>query len=203
MKSRLEKLKGTCVGIAGCGGLGSNCAMALARAGIGHLVIADFDTVTKDNLNRQYYFLDQVGQKKVEALRENIQRINPDIVVEAHDLRLGPEEVVQVFKNCQVIIEAFDRADMKLMIIETVTERFPDKFIIVGSGLAGYGGNNALRTRRLGNLFICGDEASEVSEELPPLAPRVGVVACLEANQALEIVMDDLEPAHGDDVWDE
>jgi len=203
MKSKLEKLKGTCIGIAGCGGLGSNCAMALARAGIGTLVIADFDTVALENLDRQYYFREQVGQKKVLALKENIARVNPAIDVQVHDVRLGPDEVVQIFKNCQVIIEAFDRADMKLMIIETVTERFPDKFIIAGSGLAGYGENNALRTRRLGNLFICGDEASEVSDELPPLAPRVGVVAALQANQALEIVMDDLAPASGDDVWDE
>jgi sulfur carrier protein ThiS adenylyltransferase len=203
MKSKLEKLKGTCIGIAGCGGLGSNCAMALARAGVGTLVIADFDTVTLENLNRQYYFREQVGRKKVLALKENIGKVNPDIDVQTHDVRLGPDEVVHIFKNCQVIIEAFDRADMKLMIIETVTERFPDKFIIAGSGLAGYGENNALRTRRLGNLFVCGDESSEVSEELPPLAPRVGVVAALQANQALEIVMDDLAPTSGDDVWDE
>jgi sulfur carrier protein ThiS adenylyltransferase len=203
MKSKLEKLKGTCIGIAGCGGLGSNCAMALARVGVGTLVIVDFDSVSLENLNRQYYFLDQVGQKKVLALRENIRKVNPDIEVQAHDVRLGPDEIVHIFKNCQVIIEAFDRADMKLMIIETVTERFPDKFIIAGSGLAGYGENNALRTRRLGNLFICGDETSEVSEEMPPLAPRVGIVAAMQANQAMEIVMNDLEPASGEDVWDE
>jgi len=177
--------------------------MALARAGVGTLVIADFDTVTLENLDRQYYFREQVGQKKVLALKENISKVNPDIDVQAHDVRLGPDEVVDIFKNCQVLIEAFDRADQKLMIIETVTERFPDKFIIAGSGLAGYGENNALRTRRLGNLFICGDETSEVSEELPPLAPRVGVVASLQANQALEIVLDDLVPSSGDDVWDE
>ena len=203
MKSKLEKLKGTCIGIAGCGGLGSNCAMALARAGVGTLVVADFDTVTLENLDRQYYFREQVGQKKVLALQDNIRKANPDITVQVHDVRLGPDEVMHIFKNCQVIIEAFDRADMKLMIIETVTERFPDKFIIAGSGLAGYGANNALRTRRLGNLFICGDETSEVSEERPPLAPRVGVVAALQANQALEIVMDDLVPAGGEDIWDE
>lgn len=203
MKSKLQKLKGTCIGIAGCGGLGSNCAVALARAGVGRLVIADFDVVTAENLDRQYYFLDQVGQKKVQALHETLLRINPDIAVEAHELRLGPGEIAHVFRNCRVIIEAFDRAEMKRMIIETVMEHFPDKFIVVGSGLAGYGGNNELRTRRLGNLFICGDETSEVSPELPPLAPRVAAVAALQANQALEIVMDDLEPARGDDVWDE
>lgn len=203
MKSKLQKLKGTCVGIAGCGGLGSNCAMALARAGVGRLVIADFDIVAGENLDRQYYFLDQVGQKKVLALRDNLRRVNAAIEVEAHDLLLGPDEVRRVFKDCRVIVEAFDRADMKLMIIETASEHFPDKFIVAGSGLAGYGHNNDLRTRRLGNLFICGDETSEVSEELPPLAPRVAVVAALQANQVLEIVMDDLEPASGEDVWDE
>jgi sulfur carrier protein ThiS adenylyltransferase len=203
MKSKLEKLRGTCIGIAGCGGLGSNCAMALARAGVGTLVIADFDSVTLENLDRQYYFREQVGQKKVLALQENIRKVNPDIDVQVHDVRLGPDEVLQIFKNCQVIVEAFDRADMKLMIIETVSERFPDKFIIAGSGLAGYGANNALRTRRLGNLFICGDETSEVTPELPPLAPRVGVVAAMQANQVLEIVMDDMEPASGEDVWEE
>jgi sulfur carrier protein ThiS adenylyltransferase len=203
MKSKLEKLKGICIGIAGCGGLGSNCAMALARAGVGRLVIADFDSVTPENLDRQYYFQDQVGQKKVLALKENIRKVDPDIDVQAHDLRLGPDEVQRIFKDCQVIVEAFDRADMKLMIIETLSERFPDKFVVAGSGLAGYGDNNALRTRRLGNLFICGDETSEVSEALPPLAPRVAIVAAMQANQVLEIVMDDMAPASGDDVWDE
>jgi sulfur carrier protein ThiS adenylyltransferase len=203
MKSKLEKLKGTCIGIAGCGGLGSNCAMALARVGVGTLVIVDFDTVTLENLNRQYYFRDQVGQKKVLALRENIRKVNPDIDVQAHDVRLGPDEVVHIFKNCPVIIEAFDRADMKLMIIETVSERFPDKFIIAASGLAGYGENNALRTRRLGNLFVCGDETNEVSADLPPLAPRVGIVAAMQANQALEIILDDLALVDDDDAWDE
>jgi len=203
MQSKLEKLKDTCIGIAGCGGLGSNCAMALARAGVGTLVIADFDIVTRENLDRQYYFLDQVGQKKVLALRDNIARVNPDVVVQAHDLRLGPDEVVHLFKNCALIIEAFDRADMKLMIIETVSERFPDKFIIAASGLAGYGENNSLRTRRLGSLFICGDEISEVSADLPPLAPRVSIVAAMQANQALEIILDGLALVGDDDAWDE
>ena len=203
MQSKLEKLKGICIGIAGCGGLGSNCAMALARAGVGTLVIVDFDTVTVENLNRQYYFRDQVGQKKVLALQENIKKVNPDIDVQAHDVRLGPDEVVDIFKNCQVIVEAFDRADMKLMIIETVSERFPDKFIIAASGLAGYGENNALRTRRLGSLFICGDETSEVSADLPPLAPRVAIVAAMQANQVLEIILDDLALVNDDDAWEE
>jgi sulfur carrier protein ThiS adenylyltransferase len=185
-----ERLRNKSVGIAGCGGLGSNCAVALARSGIGRLVIADFDAVSAGNLDRQYYFLDQVGRKKVEALKENIRRIDPRVEVTAVDRRLDPDSVSEVFRDCQVIVEAFDRAEMKKMLIETVLERMPGKFIIAGSGLAGYGNNNDLRTRRIGNLFICGDEKSEASEATPPLAPRVGIVAHLQANQAMEILLD-------------
>jgi sulfur carrier protein ThiS adenylyltransferase len=185
-----ERLRNKSVGIAGCGGLGSNCAVALARCGIGRLVIADFDTVSADNLHRQYYFLDQVGKKKVEALKDNIRRIDPQVEVTAVDRRLDPVSVAEVFRDCQVIVEAFDLAEMKKMIIETVLERMPGKFVVAGSGLAGYGSNNELRTRRIGNLFICGDEKSEASGAAPLLAPRVGVVANLQANQALEILLD-------------
>ena len=185
-----ERLRNKTVGIAGCGGLGSNCAVALARSGIGRLVIVDFDVVSADNLNRQYYFLDQVGQKKVLALKDNIRRIDPQVEVTAVDRRLDPTSVSEVFRDCQVIVEAFDRAEMKKMLIETVLERMPGKFIVAGSGLAGYGNNNDLRTRRIGNLFICGDEKSETSEAAPPLAPRVGIVANLQANQAVEILLD-------------
>jgi len=184
-----KKLAKSCVGIAGCGGLGSNCAMALARVGVGKLVIVDFDAVQESNLNRQYYFRDQLGQKKVAALRENIRRIDPGIRVEAHDLKLDAAGVTRVFAPCRVIVEAFDQAEMKRMLIETVLDEMPEKFVVAGSGLAGWGQNNALHTRRSGNLFICGDESREVSNALPPLAPRVGIVANLQANQVLEILL--------------
>ncbi len=185
-----ERLRNKSVGIAGCGGLGSNCAVALARSGIGRLVIADFDDVSAGNLDRQYYFLDQVGQQKVQALKENIRRIDPQVEVTAVDRHLDPDSVSEVFRDCQVIVEAFDRAELKKMLIETVLDRMPGKFIVAGSGLAGYGNNNDLRTRRIGNLFICGDEKSEASEAAPLLAPRVCVVANLQANQTLEILLD-------------
>jgi sulfur carrier protein ThiS adenylyltransferase len=58
------------IGIAGCGGLGSNCAVALSRVGIGRLILVDFDVVELSNLNRQYYFRDQIGLLKTEALTE-------------------------------------------------------------------------------------------------------------------------------------
>jgi sulfur carrier protein ThiS adenylyltransferase len=113
MMSRLEKLGHASVAIAGCGGLGSNCAVALVRVGIGRLVLADFDVVTLGNLNRQYFFRDQVGMKKVEALRDNLLRIDPRVTLDIHDLRLDPDAVRRLFAGCDVVVEAFDRADQK------------------------------------------------------------------------------------------
>lgn len=186
-------LKDKVIGIAGCGGLGSNCAVALARIGVSNLVIADFDVIVESNLNRQYFFADQIGQKKVFALRDNINRITKDTNVKVNDIKLDPKNIISIFKDCDIIVEAFDLAEMKQMIIETVLSNFPDKYIIAGVGLAGWGENNLLRTRQIGRLFICGDERHEVSEQNPPLAPRVAIVANMQANQVLELLLKDIK----------
>jgi sulfur carrier protein ThiS adenylyltransferase len=177
------------VGIAGAGGLGSNCAAALARVGIGKLIICDFDVISKNNLNRQYYFFDQIGQKKVFTIAENILFINPKIKVEPHDIKLDPESIKRIFMNCHVIVEAFDLAEMKQMIIETVLTDLPNIPLVTGIGMAGYGDSNSLKVTKSDNLYICGDEKSEIAEDMPPLAPRVGIVANMQANTVLEILI--------------
>ncbi len=184
------RLSASTVGIAGAGGLGSNCAVALARSGVGNLVVVDFDRVTASNLNRQAFFCDQVGMKKVQALKENLLRINPRITVNALDLMLTEANLVSVFSGCDVLVEAVDRADTKQMIVETILVNLPELFVVAGSGLAGYGANDTLRTRWSGRLVVCGDERKEVSESLPPMAPRVGIVAHMQANVVLEILLD-------------
>ena len=184
-----EILKNKIVGIAGCGGLGSNCAVALARVGIGKIIIADFDTIEESNLNRQYYFFDQIGKKKVQCLKENIHMINPNVKVEAHNIMLDSNNIVDIYRNCDVIVEAFDKAKMKQMIIEIVSEELQETPLVVGLGMAGWGNSNTIHSKQLDNLFICGDEVREVSEELPPLAPRVGIVANMQANTVLEILL--------------
>ncbi|MDZ7737790.1 MAG: sulfur carrier protein ThiS adenylyltransferase ThiF [Bacteroidales bacterium] len=178
------------VGIAGAGGLGSNCAVALARTGIGRLVIADYDIVEAGNLNRQYFFTRQVGMKKTEALKENLRDINPDTLVEIHSIKLKEDNIPAIFSDCDIIVEAFDRGEMKKMLAETVISTWPERPLIIGSGLAGYGDNNKLRERRIGStLIICGDEETEVSEELPPLAPRVAIIANMQANVVIELLL--------------
>lgn len=184
-----QNLKNYTVGIAGAGGLGSNCAVALARVGIGKIIIADFDIVSESNLNRQYFFFDQIGEKKVNALKNNILRINPNIEIEAHDIKLDTRKIQSLFSSCDVMVEAFDKADQKQMLIEAMLEKIPEMPLVIGSGMAGYGENNALKTKQSGNLFICGDGKSEIAENLPPLAPRVGIVANMQANVVLEILL--------------
>jgi len=182
-------LKNKTVGIAGCGGLGSNCAVALARVGIGKLIIADFDVIEESNLNRQYFFFDQIGKYKAPTLKENLLRINPKVNVSDHVIKLTPNDIVEIYKKCDVIVEAFDKAEMKEMIVETVLSEFSQKQVVCGIGLAGWGGNNLIKTEQYRKLFIVGDRSSETSEEDPPLAPRVGVVSNMMANVVLEILL--------------
>lgn len=182
-------LKKRTVGIAGCGGLGSNCAVALARVGVGSFVIADFDVVIEDNLSRQYYFMHQIGLLKVFALKQNLQLINSEVKVHAFDIKLCPSDIVELFGNCDVIVEAFDKPEMKYMIMETVHNFLPDKFLVMGIGMAGWGENNSISTQFSDKLIICGDQKNEVSAENPPLAPRVGIVANMQANMVLEILL--------------
>lgn len=184
----LKALRSSSVGIAGAGGLGSNAAVSLARAGVGRLVIADDDCVEPSNLNRQQYFIDQVGRLKVEALREILLGANPFSTYEIHPVRLTRHNIPVIFRDVDLLVEAFDMATAKQMLIETWLGRFPGRPIVVASGLAGYGRNANIRTRRLGNLYICGDEESECPPGISPMAPRVALVANLQANLAVELL---------------
>ncbi len=185
----LAILRQSSVGIAGAGGLGSNVAVALARAGVGRLVIADFDRIEPSNLNRQQYFLDQVGERKVVALRENLLAINPYSLYEIHDVRVSRKNAATIFARVDVLVEAFDKAEAKEMLIEASLAKFPGRPIVAASGLAGYGGNRKIHARRLGNLFICGDESSQCPKGVSPMAPRVALVAAMQANLVVELLI--------------
>ncbi|HEX2968788.1 MAG TPA: sulfur carrier protein ThiS adenylyltransferase ThiF [Bacteroidales bacterium] len=187
IRAHLSEFK---VGIAGAGGLGSNCAVALARSGIGALIICDYDKVEESNLNRQYYFKDQTGMLKVLALKENIARIDPEIEVAIHPVKLTPDNIPVIFKGCDVVVEALDSADMKEMLLFSMQSEMKKIPVITGSGLAGWGENEKIHVRKIdGTLYICGDELTEVASESPAMAPKVGIVANMQANVVIEILM--------------
>lgn len=176
-------LEAGCVGIAGAGGLGSNCAAHLVRAGVRHLVIADFDVVAESNLNRQFYFRDQLGQKKVDALRDNLLRIAPDLRLDMYDVILSAENIRTIFAPCDIIGEAFDDTAAKTMLFEALVPTA--KKLVLVSGIAGWGRSNAITLNRIGrNLLLIGDQSSGVapSAGLFPASPRVGIAAAMQAN---------------------
>jgi len=181
-------LENATVGIAGAGGLGSNCAMHLVRSGLRRLVIADFDVVGESNLNRQFFFRDQLGRKKVEALADNLRRIEPDLDLSLRDVRLTADNVDWTFAGCQVVVEAFDSAAGKAMLLHALLPM--GKPIVAASGLAGWGRSGSIVQRRLGkNLVLVGDTASDVRSGLAPVSPRVGIASAMQANAVVSILL--------------
>lgn len=184
------RIKKATVGIAGVGGLGSAVAIALTRIGIGRLILADFDIVEPSNLNRQQFFIDQLGQPKVLAMAENLIRINPYVKVETHQLRLNQQNIPEIFAAVDVLVEAFDRPDQKAMLLESFRLSLPDQPVVAASGLAGSGPSNSVVTRRRGtNFYLVGDEHSAAGPGEGLMAPRVGIAAHHQANAVLRLLL--------------
>lgn len=193
------KVKAATVGIAGLGGLGSAIAVALARVGVGRLIIADFDVVEPSNLNRQQYFVDQLGMLKTDALVSNLRKINPYVQVEAHAVKLTPENMFPLrpgsgqamFGKVDVMIEAFDRADQKAMLLQAFTAQQPAVPFIGASGLAGYGPEETIGVKKMGrNIYIVGDLETGARPGCGLMAPRVGIAAHIQANLALRLIVE-------------
>jgi len=175
------------IGIAGCGGLGSNAAVSLTRAGAGTLILADRDSVELSNLNRQCYFRSDIGKPKTETLARHLREINENIRLTLHQVILTPENIMDIFGGADLLIEALDRAESKRWLIESWCSAAGNRPIIVGSGIGGVGRTGELKVRSSGNLYICGDEQTSSEEGL--CAPRVSAVANMQANTAIELLM--------------
>jgi len=175
------------VGIAGAGGLGSNCAMHLVRAGVRHLTVVDFDVVNESNLNRQFFFRDQLGLKKVEALKANLLRIDPGADIRSVDLRLDAASARETFADCDIVVEAFDVVEAKAMLVAALAPS--GKRIVTASGLAGWGRSNAMQVRRMGNIVAVGDGETAVGDNAAPASPRVGIAAAMQANSVVAMLL--------------
>lgn len=185
----LRKIQSTVVGIAGLGGLGSNCTVCLARSGFRKFILVDFDKVEYSNLNRQFYFLDQVGLYKTDCLKANLLRINPDLDITLMTQKISANSVTTVFADCRVVVEAFDKAEYKCLMAKVFLGS--GKLFVSASGLAGWGNSDALRTRKIKDkCFLIGDSYSEATGSLPPCAPRVAIAAAKEADVILSWVLE-------------
>lgn len=191
-KALQDKLQKAKVAIAGLGGLGSNIAIGLARIGVGKLHLVDFDRVDLTNLNRQHYFIHHLGQYKTEALKKQILEINPYIRVSTDCLKITARNVATLFSDADIICEAFDVPENKAMLVNTVLEQLPDKWLVSGNGMAGYGKSNLIQTKAImSKFYLCGDNISS-NEAQPLMAPRVAICAGHEANMVAELIIEHL-----------
>lgn len=190
-----DKLQDARVAIAGLGGLGSTIAIALARAGVGHLHLIDFDKVDISNLNRQQYRIMDIGLNKTDCLKEQIALINPYLDVTTDTLRVTPENIKNLFENDTIICEAFDKPEAKSMLVDGFfTYCSSDKVLVSGSGMAGYESSNLITTKKLNKRFyITGDMENGLEKGMSLMAPRVGICACHEANMIIRLIAGETE----------
>lgn len=193
-KELQNKFSSATVAICGLGGLGSNIAIVLARAGIGKLILTDFDRVDITNLHRQQYKASQIGKHKTEALAENLKEIAPYIETKIHTVNITEENAVELLKNADIICEAFDKAECKAMLTDIVLSELRDKFLVAASGMAGMGSANTIRTRKITDKFyLCGDEISDVNDGIGLVASRVMLCASHQAHTVLRILAEQYE----------
>ena len=186
----VRKLQAATVAVCGLGGLGSNIAIALARAGIGKLILIDFDSVDVTNLHRQQYKACQVGMPKPEALLTNLKEIAPYTEYETHFEKVTAENAEALLGKADVICEAFDKAEAKAMLVNTVLESKPEKFLVAASGMAGFDGGNSITTRKVTRRFyVCGDGKSDVADGIGLIAPRVMLCAAHQALTAIRLIL--------------
>lgn len=184
-----EKIASKAVAVCGLGGLGSNIAIALARAGIGKLILIDFDRVDITNLHRQQYKVNQIGMRKTEALRCNLKEINPYLETKIHTIRLDESNAMDMLSDADIICEAFDNAECKAMLTNFVLENMPDKYLVAASGMAGLESGNAIHTRKISKRFyLCGDEVSDAKDGIGLVSTRVMLCAAHQAHMVLRMI---------------
>ena len=189
-----EAFSSTSVAVCGLGGLGSNIATALARAGIGKLTLIDFDSVDISNLHRQQYKASQTGRYKTEALAANIAEIAPYTELEIHTVSITRENAAELLRGAHIICEAFDDAGCKAMLANTVLETMPDKYLVAASGMAGLGSANQIQTRRITERFdLCGDGVSDADTGMGLVSSRVMLCAAHQAHMVLRILAGELQ----------
>ena len=189
-----KRISSSTVAICGLGGLGSNIAIALARAGIGKLILIDFDKVDITNMHRQQYKVNQIGTSKTEAMQDNLKEINPYIKTEIHNVYLDENNAKDILSDADIICEAFDSAEAKANIVNFVLSKMPEKNIVAASGMAGLGSSNSIRTRKISkHFYLCGDEVSDVKDGIGLVSSRVMLCAAHQAHTVLRIIANKFE----------
>lgn len=189
-----QRFSSATVAVCGLGGLGSNIAISLARAGIGQLILIDFDRVDITNLHRQQYKANQIGCYKADALAENLKEIAPYVQIQGITARIMEKNAAELLKDADIVCEAFDNAEAKAMLVNGVLEQLPNCYLVAASGMAGMDTPNSIRTRKIMKQFyLCGDGISDVADAMSLVAPRVMLCAAHQAHTVLRILAGEYE----------
>ena len=186
-RDQLDLIQGQRIGIGGAGGLGSNVAMILVRSGFKHLEIIDQDIIDSSNLNRQQYFIHEIGQDKVTVLKKRLLDINPDLQVTVHKTQWSPDTGSQFFKNCGFVVEAFDIAEWKHKFVDFYHDKAAS--VVSGVGMAGLLGKKPMNVKKVGNIYFVGDLTTDSALGHPPMAPRVTACAAMMAEIVLDLTL--------------
>lgn len=174
------------IGVAGVGGIGSNVILHLVRSGVKNFKIVDFDIVQSSNLNRQFYFSDQIGIPKVDALKDNLKRIFSDLDIISENKKISEDNIEEIFEECDIIVEGFDNEIDKTMLITKLFNK--KKLIVSANGVAGIDTKGVFVKNIGSSIFIVGDFKSDIkSSKL--YSHKVNLIASIMA----EIVLKKLE----------
>jgi len=188
-KSRQERFARGRVVICGLGGLGSRVAELLTRAGVGYLRLVDFDKLEPTNLNRQFYFADQLGRYKADALAENLKRISPYTELEIHKENVTEQNLPALLRGVDVIVEAFDAPAAKALLVNGARETSPSVPLVAASGMAGLSSGNSMEIRSLSPFFyLCGDGTTGIEAGDGLYGARVAICAAQETLVVLQLL---------------
>jgi len=186
-----EKLLASSVLIVGLGGLGSPVAMYLAAAGVGELVLLDFDQVDLTNLQRQIiHTTDRIGVKKVESARQTLQALNPECRITTIDRMLEPEQIAEQIAKVELVIDGTDNFATRFAINSAcVANRIP----LVSGAAIRMEGQVSVFTGQPGDpcyhcLYGSGSEVNETCSENGVLAPVVGIIGSVQATEAIKVL---------------
>ncbi len=188
-----EKLLASRVLIIGLGGLGSPVAMYLAAAGVGHLVLADDDVVELSNLQRQIaHNTNDIGLKKVESAKQTIQNLNADITVTCYDKRLNEKELSDEVTAADIVIDGTDNFTTRFALNEScVKNKTP---LISGAAIRLEGQVSVFNKTPSSPCYRClykdeGELDASCSNN-GVLAPVVGIIGSIQANEAIKVLLD-------------
>ncbi len=179
-----EKLRRAKVFVAGAGGLGSPVSTYLAVAGVGKIILADFDSVDLSNLNRQFLHHEKdIGREKIKSAEEKLLSMNPEIKVETIREKITDENAGSIVPPCDLIIDALDNFDTRHVLNRLAVER---NIPLIHGAVSGYRGQATTIIPGKTPCLCCIFPSSFKKEVFPVLGTTPGVIGSIQANEAIK-----------------